>query len=90
MHVHETGRSGASPDPAHVRSTEPHFTTLPQPLLLSVGETSRLLGVSTRTIWTLISSGRIPQPVRLGRSVKFRRSDIEAWVAAGCPVESTT
>ncbi len=47
--------------------------------------TARLLGISERHLWTLHSSGRIPMPVRLGRSVRWRRDELLAWLQAGCP-----
>jgi excisionase family DNA binding protein len=55
-----------------------------RPLLLSAGEVARVLGVSTRTLWRLQSGGRLPEPVRLGGSTRWRVSDIERWVAEGC------
>jgi len=53
--------------------------------LLSVGELAKRLMVSKRTIWSMLSSGRLPRPIRLGRSVRFRASDIEQWIELGCP-----
>jgi hypothetical protein len=34
------------------------------------------------------SAGRIPAPVRIGRSTLWRRSELMDWIAAGCPVRS--
>lgn len=53
--------------------------------LLRVQEVAQRLGVSARQCWKLLASGRLPQPVRLGRSVRWRESDISAFIAAGCP-----
>ena len=55
-----------------------------QPLLISADELARLLGISTRTIWRRLSGGEIPKPVRLGKSVRWRLADIEAWIDGGC------
>lgn len=54
-------------------------------MLLSVGEVSKIVGVCERTIWRLKDSGRMPAPVKVGRSVRWRRADIESWIACGCP-----
>jgi excisionase family DNA binding protein len=54
-------------------------------LLLSQTELARLLDLSIRTISRMNASGKIPKPVRVGRSVRWRRKEIEEWIAAGCP-----
>lgn len=53
--------------------------------LVTVKAVAGMLSVSQRQVWKLYASGRIPAPVRLGRSVRWRRLEIEEWVAAGCP-----
>ena len=55
------------------------------PLLLSADRLADLLGVSVRTLWRLRSAGRLPRPVRLGASVRWRADEVTLWVAAGCP-----
>ncbi len=52
----------------------------PQPLLLKDEEVASLLGISRRSVWRLVSSGRLPEPVRLGGSVRWRYQDIADWV----------
>ena len=56
----------------------------PRPLLLNVDEVANILGICSRTVWRLHDSGQMPQCIRLGRSVRWRRSDIEAWVGSNC------
>lgn len=53
--------------------------------LLSVKDVARTLSLSARSVWKLLSSGRLPQPVRLGRSVRWRADELTAWMDAGCP-----
>ena len=53
--------------------------------LLTVKDLSGRLRISTRQVWKLLASGRIPKPVRLSRSVRWRLGDIEDWVDMGCP-----
>ena len=56
-----------------------------QPLLLKAEQVAELLSVSERHVHKLHSSGRLPRPVRLGKSVRWRRDELEAWVNAGSP-----
>jgi predicted DNA-binding transcriptional regulator AlpA len=37
----------------------------------------------------LRSSGRLPKPVNIGGSVRWRASDIEKWIDWGCPDRKT-
>lgn len=55
------------------------------PSLLTVDETARMLAVRPRTIWRWLSKAIMPEPVRPGGSTRWRRTDIEAWIAGGCP-----
>ena len=57
----------------------------PAPLLLSVDEVAHLLGIGTSTAWRLHSSGALPQALRVGRSRRWSRDELERWVQAGCP-----
>ena len=52
------------------------------PRMIDVTEVATILNVSTRTVWRLVSSGDLPQPIRFGRNVRWRCSDIEAWIEA--------
>lgn len=53
--------------------------------LMTVLETAGVLGVGTRSIWRWRDLGRMPAPVKIGGCVRWRASDIEEWLAAGCP-----
>lgn len=53
--------------------------------LLTVKDVAKALRVSPRQVWKLSSSGRLPAPVRLSRSVRWRSADIKRWVELGCP-----
>jgi len=50
------------------------------PRMIDVTEVATILSVSTRTVWRLVSSGELPQPIRFGRNVRWRASDIEEWI----------
>ena len=56
-----------------------------EPLAISAHVAAELLSISERHLWTLHSSGRLPAPVRLGRAVRWRREELEQWLAAGAP-----
>ena len=52
---------------------------------LTVVEVAELLNVSTRHVWAMATTGRMPAPKRLGRAARWERAEIAAWFAAGCP-----
>lgn len=54
-------------------------------LALSADEAARLLGISSRHLRTLHAKGCFPRAIRLGRSVRWYRNDIESWLADGAP-----
>ena len=53
--------------------------------LLTLKDVARALSVSPRHVSNLHKNGGIPAPVRLGRSVRWRRDDVIAWLEAQCP-----
>ena len=53
--------------------------------LLCAAEAAQMAGVAKRSWWRYVSSGRAPAPVRLGGAVRWRRSELAEWIAAGCP-----
>ncbi len=56
------------------------------PLALSKAELARALGISERHLHTLDRTGRLgPRAIRLNRSVRYSRAEVEAWLAAGAP-----
>lgn len=56
-----------------------------RPLLISVDTLSEMLDIAPRTVWRRLSSGEMIEPIRIGRSVRWRLCDVESWVGAGCP-----
>jgi predicted DNA-binding transcriptional regulator AlpA len=63
----------ATLDPEHLRE------------LLSAAEAAQMAGVAKRSWWRYVSSGKAPAPVRLGGVVRWRKSELAEWIAAGCP-----
>jgi predicted DNA-binding transcriptional regulator AlpA len=54
-------------------------------LLWNLEEVATAVGVSIRLVQHWSSIGRLPACIRLGRSPRWRVSEIKKWVADGCP-----
>ncbi len=57
-------------------------------LLLTAEQLAQLLNIGRTTLWRLHSAGKIPLPVRIGGSTRWRAKEIEEWVGAGCPARA--
>ncbi len=55
------------------------------PILISAEELAKLMQVSERTLWRLLSAGKVPQPVRIGRNTRWRYAEVCEWIEKGCP-----
>ncbi|RIK77255.1 MAG: DNA-binding protein [Planctomycetota bacterium] len=53
--------------------------------LVTAEQAAAMCAVSLRTWRTWHSYGRVPRPVRIGRTLRWRRDELNAWIAAGCP-----
>jgi len=53
--------------------------------LLTAKQLSQLLCVSKRQIFYLNRCGKLPAPIRIGGSVRWRESTISKWLDAGAP-----
>jgi excisionase family DNA binding protein len=56
--------------------------------LLTIREVSQLTGLSVGTLYHWISEGRIPVVRFSKRCVRFRKNDIEEWIAAKVVAQS--
>ncbi|WP_390844684.1 helix-turn-helix transcriptional regulator [Anatilimnocola floriformis] len=54
-------------------------------LLISIQEVALILGISSRTVRRLISRREFPGPGHIGRSSKWLRADVNAWVKRRFP-----
>lgn len=61
------------------------MTTEDQSWVMTKVELAQMLGVSTRHISAMNSAGKLPAPVRFGRSVRWLAKEIQEWLAAGAP-----
>ena len=59
------------------------------PELLTTRQAAELCGCGERTLWSWSRSGIAPRPVKIGvglrPAVRFRRSELQEWIADGCP-----
>jgi predicted DNA-binding transcriptional regulator AlpA len=53
--------------------------------LIDVAAVSALGIGSPRHVYRLADAGKMPAPVKLGALVRWRRTEILNWIAAGCP-----
>lgn len=53
--------------------------------LLTVKDVAAALKVSPRQVFKLRACARLPEAVRVARSVRWRASDIDLWIQLGCP-----
>ena len=74
-----TSTSAARSPDSDSRSSEPGLS------LLSPKQVATILGCSPRHVARLVDSGAMPAPLRLGKLVRWRRGEIDAWIAEGCP-----
>ena len=57
--------------------------------VLDVGGAARVLGVSTKTIYTLARKGEIPA-MRIGREWRFARKNLIEWVTNSSQADQVT
>ena len=65
--------------------TTPPSNAMPR-LLVGAKEASRLLSISTRTLWTHTKSNAIPSK-RLGNRVLYSPEELHAWQEINCPTD---
>jgi excisionase family DNA binding protein len=56
-----------------------------QGLLIDSRQAAKLLKVSERTLWRMHNEGEMPQPIRIGRAVRWSLEALKKWVDDGCP-----
>lgn len=55
------------------------------PPMLRVQEAAWMASISVRTLWRLVSGRKFPPPIYIGRCARWRRADVEKWIADRCP-----
>lgn len=84
------GRPPAESDPREMPvvtdpGSLPTVAPAGQILALDARAAARAVGVSRAHWLRLVSTGRAPQGIRLGRARRWAIEDLRAWVAADCP-----
>lgn len=59
-------------------------------LLLDIHSVAQLLSLSSRTVRRLERRGQFPEPMRIGRSVRWRSQDVLTWLAEGSAEDRVT
>ena len=52
------------------------------PAMLDVKACAALLGISVRSWQRLVERGEAPKPVKIGKSSRWRRSDVEVYISS--------
>jgi excisionase family DNA binding protein len=63
----------------------PESSPAHSPALLDVRAVAKMLGCSPRHVYRLSDAGKMPAGLKLGALVRWRATEIEQWVGAGCP-----
>lgn len=66
-------------------ASRPQTTNPEPPALLPAEGVAVLLSVGRAHVWKLLASGRLPEPLKLGRATRWRRDELLAWIEAGAP-----
>lgn len=48
--------------------------------LLNAQQLAKILNISPRTLWRLKSAGKLPEPVKIGGSVRWHPKDIQELI----------
>lgn len=59
----------------------PHPSAAGLPLVLSPTQLAEVMGVPVKTVYLWNSAGTAPTAMRLGKHIRYRREDVEAWMA---------
>jgi excisionase family DNA binding protein len=74
------------PDPLTVPAVLPTAAAPVAALLIDDRAAAELLGISRAHLHRLRAAGQFIPAVKIGRCLRFRRADVESFVAAGCDI----
>ncbi len=55
--------------------------------LIKTEAVEEIVGLSGKSLSRMVKAGKMPKPLTVGGSRRWRRSDIQGWIAAGCPAQ---
>ncbi len=62
---------------------------IPSALIDAKAIAREYLSTSLPTVWRMRAAGKLPEPIKLSsQCLRWRRCDVEAWIAAGCPSQN--
>jgi excisionase family DNA binding protein len=56
--------------------------------MLTTDQVAEQLQVTPRHVRRLNATGRMPKPVKIGRSTRWSAEVIDNWIASGCPTRA--
>lgn len=84
--VVEVSSNSGRPPGSGARLVATGFAPDDPALLLTAAAAAQLCGVSLRTWRRFEAEGMVPRPVLLGGRIRrYRRTELLAWMEAGCP-----
>lgn len=63
-----------------VANTKTSITSLLDDQLVDMAFITNFTGMTDKWFYRLVSEARFPAPIKLGRSSRWRRSQVEAWL----------
>lgn len=53
--------------------------------LLNVDQVAELLQCTTMSIYRFSKNGTMPPPTKIGKLSRWKKSELDEWIAKGCP-----
>jgi excisionase family DNA binding protein len=82
---HELSHAACAPASTTGGTSRLHHCT--SPVIRGYRRAAVYLGISERTLWSLVNIGAVPHR-RVGRAYLFHRAELDAWFDAGCPTDA--
>lgn len=54
-------------------------------VLLKSPEVAKMLGISEQHLFRLNAAKKIPAPIKLGKSIRWRKAELINWISSGAP-----
>lgn len=84
----DAGDGDGDPDPAR-RHSRPTHSPVFLPALLGFAPLSHYVGFGRSRIYQLINAGEFPPPIKIGKSSRWIRAEIDQWLSSRIAERST-